>query len=196
MSQRAVGRDRTRRARLVHGDKERARTEQETANFMREMEKIDYLHKPRTKGRMRETFEETLTGSLFHALEGNKQAEKILVGHKREVDRLDREATRETSDIDRQLKLIDSQIESETRRINLLARRGGIIIAKDATRSPNARQGTEVIETEVETANRRLRELQNEKITLQGRKLRIEQDTAREKKEAYDDVQRQLREAR
>jgi small-conductance mechanosensitive channel len=174
----------------VRGDKERARTEQETANFMREMEKIDYLHKPRAKGRMREAFEETLTDSLFHALEGNKQAEKVLVGHKRNIDRLDRESKRETGDIERDLAATDKLLASENEGLSLLKKR------KDRMEASTPPQPTEIVEGQIVDSSQRIFRYQEQQNKLRERKSRIEQDTAREKKEAYDDVQRQLREAR
>jgi len=189
MSQRAVGRDRTRRPRGVYSEKERGKTV-ELDDFTREMERIDRLHGPRTKGRLREAFEETLTDSLFRAFQGNRQAEKILVGHKREIDRLDRETARESADIDRDLAATDELLTSENERLNLLKKR------KDRMEKSTPPEPTEVVEGEIVNSSRRIFQLQEQQSKLREQKSRMEQDAARKKKEAYDDVQRELREVR
>ncbi len=191
MSQRAVGRDRTRRPRgVTYSEAERKNEQRFLASRKREMEleEIERLRRPRSKGRIHTAFEETLTDSLHHAFEGNKQAEKILVGHKREVDRLDREYKRETADINRDLTATDKLLVSENEGLNLLKKR------KD--RMEAEKQPTEVVEGQIVDSSQRIFRYQEQQSKLKERKSRIEQDTAREKKEAYDDVQQQLREAR
>lgn len=162
----------------------------------------------RKPSRLKQAFEETITDELNRALEGNREADAIRISHKRSLDRitaddekLQRVAKREQDDVNRQIRAIDDQIGSEERRIHILAERGGGIIAKDATRPLHERQGTEVIEGEVESAKGRIMGLKERKVSLSQQDIRTREDLSKaltenrkQKTEADEDFARKLRE--
>ena len=180
MNSRAVGRDRTRRVR----------------------------GKSRLREAFEETLSENLTQVLEGRGQSPKiitEYNRAVQDINRDVALINRRSREETSDlekdetktetdkaklrqtvkneedaINRRLNLVDAQTQSESRRVHLLAQRGGRIITQNATLPAHEQRGTEVIQTEVETGTRRLLELQEQKAELEGRKHKLNQELTQE----------------
>jgi len=161
----------------------------------------DRTRRPRGHSRILEAYGDVLSSGLSSAFEGNREKERISIGHKRRVEeidsdvaKLDRNAVRERNDIARGIENTESQIRSENQRLALLrTRQEGLV-----------REGkpTEVIDEQIVNANRHASELWNTKVSLTQRQHRLEEDLKselaekrKEKQQEQEDVRRRLKEA-
>ena len=142
------------------------------------------------KSRLRQAFEETLMENLSSALEGKPEAERILIGHKREMERLDRESARETADINRDLAATEELLRSENQTLDLLNKR------KKRMEESTPPQPTEVVEGQIVESTRRVFTLKESQSKLRERQLRLQQDVERERKEQLEETRHKLGEVR
>lgn len=189
MSQ-SVGRDRSNRPRGIAQSEREARVLAARRKRDMELEEIERLHRPRTKGRLHEALEETLTNSLSRAVQGNKPAERILVGHRREMDRLTRESTRENADIDRDLVATEKLLHSENDTLTLLRKQ------KQRMEESKTPQPTEVVERQIVESERQIFKLQEHESAIKQKRARLTEDLERERREQLENVSRQLKEAK
>jgi len=148
----------------------------------------DRTRRVRGKSRIREALEETLSENVAQALEGNREAEHILVGHRREMDRLNRESTREKMDFGKDLESTRKLLSSENESLNILRKRKG--------RLEKEQQPTEIVEGQIVESTRRIYQYEQHESQIKEKQARLEQDLERERREALEDVSRKLRETK
>jgi hypothetical protein len=147
----------------------------------------DRTRRERRPSRLGQAFSEVLTENLAQALEGNRQAERILVGHKREMERLTREGVREKSDLNRDLTMTDKLLHSENEGLELLKKR--------KQRMEQEKQPTEIVEGQIVDTSRRILQYQEQQAKLKEKQYRVDEDLERERRTALENTQRQLKEA-
>ncbi len=156
-----------------------------------ELEEIERLHKPRTRGRLREATEELLASNVSQALQGrNKQVEQIIVGHRRESERLEREKTRGEADVDMDINSNNTQLLAEKDTLALLKKQ------KQRMEESKSPQPTEAVERQIVDSERHILQLEAQRNKLKEHKTRMNTDIERERAEELTDYQRRLREAR